>query len=104
MKKIKFKDIIITVIYTFLIGYFSYHAINGQRGVLSLLEFSSKLNKLKAELDEKRAERLKLEHQVNLLHANSLDLDLLEERAKAVLSHSKTNEIVVITDENKKAD
>jgi cell division protein FtsB len=43
-----------------------------------------------------RVERATLEHRVVRLRPESLDLDLLDERARAVLNLSSPDEIVVI--------
>lgn len=97
----KFK--IRTLVFTFgclaLILYFSYHMITGGRGIIAYFQLKSEISNLYAELDQVRAERLNLEHKANLLKSQSLDIDLLEQRAKEVLGYAKPHEVLFITSE-----
>jgi len=70
--------------------------ISGSRGILAFFKLNSQLSSLHAELDNYRAERLTIEHKVNLLKSDSLDLDLVEEQAKRVLGYAKAKEEVFI--------
>jgi len=67
--------------------------------MLAYFKLSSQIAALHSELDQVRAERLNLEHKANLLKSDSLDLDLLEEQAKAILGYTKVKELVYIEDE-----
>jgi cell division protein FtsB len=75
-----------------LIFYFLYHAINGERGIISYWALSRQLSKYQAELDAIRSERLHFEHRVNLMRSESLDLDLLEEQSRKILGYAKSSE------------
>ncbi len=79
-----------------LICYFSYHIVSGSRGILAYFKLNSQLASLQTELEEARSERLGLEQKTNLLKSSSLDLDLLEEQAKSILSFAKSTEILLI--------
>ena len=70
--------------------------VSGGRGILAYLTLNSQISTLHADLDLIRAERLNLEHKVNLLKSDSLDLDLVEEQAKIVLGYAKKNEQIFI--------
>lgn len=99
-KSYKVRNIVLTFIMSFLILYFIYHSFSGERGVFVYLKLGTQYKELQNELESTRAERLAIEHKVNLLQNNSLDLDLLEEQAKSVLSYAKENEDVYIKEEN----
>lgn len=74
--------------------YFTYHLFQGERGVLSMLSLKRELAKDKELLAEKEKKKNQLKHQVHLLHPDSLDLDMLEERARVVLNYAYPDEIV----------
>jgi cell division protein FtsB len=74
--------------------YLCFHAVSGERGVVALFKESRKLEELKAELAEVVAERETLDAKVHGLSSNSLDLDLLDERARLVLGMAGKNEVV----------
>jgi len=94
----KSKSSAVIVVLMFLCGYFSYFAIRGERGILRYLYLQEKVaeaEKMSANYTKKRTE---LEQKVNLLSSNSLDLDLLDERARAVLNVIGDNEFIIIDD------
>lgn len=93
-KKEKKSHIISTTLFVLLFSYFCYHAISGDRGLLALIQYNKRVDRLHAEADTIRAERLQLEHRVSLLKPNSLDLDLLEEQARKLLGYAHKNETV----------
>lgn len=77
-----------------LLAYFCYHAISGDRGLLSLVELDNKVQQSRQELDRASAERLRLEHKVSLLRDESLDLDMLDEQARKLLGYVAEDEII----------
>jgi cell division protein FtsB len=72
---------------------FGYHALQGEYGVFSLMRIEAREQALSAQLDELRAERAHLENLVARLSPGYLDLDLLDERSRAVLGHMRADEI-----------
>lgn len=76
--------------------YFAYHAVQGDRGIRSLLDYESKVEQTTIQLAKIKSNRQKLEHRVSLLRSDNLDPDLLEERARAVLNFAHPNEIAII--------
>lgn len=71
--------------------------ISGGRGIVAYFKLNNEISTLYAELESVRAERINLEHKANLLKSKSLDIDLLEERAKEVLGYAKIQETLYIT-------
>lgn len=98
--KIRIRTLLLTTSCLGLILYFSYHMITGGRGIIAYFKLKSEISHLYAELDQVRAERLNLEHKANLLKSQSLDIDLLEQRAKEVLGYAKPHEVLFITSED----
>ena len=80
------------------VGYFAYHAINGQRGMLALRQLSQQVAVASLELATVRSERKELEHNVSLLHPESLDPDMLDERVRLMLGYGYPDDIVVLPD------
>lgn len=77
--------------------YFSYYIIQGDRGFRTLLDYRAKITETRAQLDEIRQKRKKLEKRVSLLRPDSLDPDLLEERVRIVLNYAEKDEFAIIT-------
>jgi cell division protein FtsB len=72
---------------------FGYHALQGDYGVFSLMRIEAREQALHGQLAELRAERAHLENLVTRLSPGFLDLDLLDERTRAVLGHMRADEI-----------
>jgi cell division protein FtsB len=79
-----------------LIGYFGYHLVEGDRGLVAWMQLSQQIRDANATLGELRGERQALERRVSLLRPEHLDRDLLDERARATLNYTAPNEIVIL--------
>ena len=80
------------------LGYFAYHAVEGKNGLLALLDLNAEMAELEATASEFHTEKEMLERKVSSLRRDNLDLDLLDERARAVLGFQEEGEIVIYTD------
>jgi cell division protein FtsB len=78
-----------------LVGYFSYHLVQGDRGLVAWARLNQEIQAAQAEYTSVEAERQALDRRVNLLRANHLDRDMLDERARATLNLVGPNEIVI---------
>ncbi len=78
-----------------LVIYFIYHLIQGERGVLSWMRLKQRIDVAEKRLDEVQMEQNALEQRVHLLRPDSLDPDMLEERARVVLNFARKDEIIV---------
>jgi len=81
------------------IGYFAFHAVEGDRGVIALRDVRLKVEerrKMAAELSKARSF---LEHRVRLLRPDSLDPDMLDERARAMLNLGGDKETVILLED-----
>jgi cell division protein FtsB len=79
-----------------VIGYFAYHAVEGDRGLRAYFALSLQTELARAERDVLREERETIEQRVNLLKPDSLDLDMLDERARNVLNKVHEDDLVIL--------
>ena len=82
-------------------GYFIYHAVQGDRGILAWLRVNQQLEAAQVELTQSATDRAALEQRVALLNNSSLDLDMLEERARIMLNFSDPDDVVIFLPSNK---
>ena len=80
---------------TALIAYFGYHAVQGDRGLIAWWNLRHGLEKADYELAAVTAQKKTLEHRVTLLRPESLDRDMLEERARAMLGVVHKDDLIV---------
>ena len=76
-------------------GYFAYHAVQGDRGIIAWLVLNQQIREAHATQADLAAERATLEQRVELLQPSSLDPDLLEERARVMLNFAHADELVI---------
>ena len=79
-----------------MIGYFWFHAYTGQRGLHAKHEIDQQMSELTAELDRLKVEHGHWERKVALLRSNSIDPDLLDERARTLLNLSHPNDLIMM--------
>ena len=80
-----------------LVGYFSYHAIEGDRGVRAYFKLDRDIAEAQIAKAGVSSQRAALEARVAMLSPGSLDTDLLEERARVVLGFVPADSLVVST-------
>ncbi len=78
-----------------VVGYFTYHAVQGDKGIHSYLKVNRDVRDAREKLDGIQSVRMELEHRVKGLRDTSLDLDLLEERARIVLNLMRDDELLI---------
>lgn len=79
-----------------LMIYFAFHAINGDRGLLKYLYLRQEIAEAQKIAGHYNSQKLKLEEKVKHLSNSSLDLDLLEERARIVLNLAGQDEFIIL--------
>jgi cell division protein FtsB len=85
----------VPVVCAALAFYFAYHAVIGDNGILAWRELQHEEVRLKQQLAGARARRLELEHRVTLMRPESLDPDMLDERARETLNLANPNDITI---------
>lgn len=77
-----------------IFSYFGYQLFHGERGLMALVQLSSRVRHLEESLDSLRSKRIQLEHHVSLLKSDSLDLDMLDEQTRHVLGVASPEELI----------
>ena len=78
------------------LGYFGFHAMNGELGVVGRAMIERQVAELEGELQLLVAERQELAARVSLLRPERLDPDMLDERARLYLNLVHPDELVVL--------
>lgn len=76
--------------------YFSYHAIQGARGLRRMEQVTEEIRLAQQIADETQYEKEILQRKVRALSSEELDLDLLEEAAIRVLNMSDPKQKVIL--------
>jgi cell division protein FtsB len=86
-----------TALLAFLIFYFGFQALTGDRGLLSLNRRNETLEAKTVELARLRSERQELQVRARLLRDEHLSADLLDERARSLLGFADPRDYVIRT-------
>ena len=78
-----------------LAGYFVYHAVQGDRGIVAWMQLNQQIRVAEDERAKTDAEREGMEQRVALLSNSSLDLDMLEERARVMLNFAHPDDLMI---------
>jgi len=87
-----------TAALAFLVFFFGFHALTGERGLLMQRQRSEVLAERQAELKKLEATRTALEIQARYLRTENLSADLLEERAHRLLGFVDPRDYVIRQD------
>jgi len=96
-KNIPLSQIVTGLISVFLFAYFTYHLVYGELGYFSMRKEKAILKEVENTHEELEKERVGLENRVKRLRSDSLDIDVLDERARDVLGYVKEDEVIIIT-------
>ena len=91
----RFNQIIGPLIALLLMIYFGYHIVQGERGLFSWMRLRQKVTESEQHLAQIQSEKETLERRVHLLRPDSVDQDMLEERAREVLNLGHPDEVVI---------
>ena len=80
-----------------LIGYFGVNAYTGKYGLQAQAALDQEMIALTSELARLKQERMTLEQRVSLLRADTLDPDMLDERARFQLEFAHPRDLVRVT-------
>ncbi len=78
-----------------VLAYLGYHAVSGDSGAVAYIRLKKIVAEKQAELDSKKDEFKSLEQKVKLLSDKTLDLDLLDERCRAINNLSDASDCIV---------
>ncbi len=82
-------------------GYLVWGASNGEHGLNARLKFDAEAAELMAQLSALKDERARWERRVASLRPESVDRDLLDEEAHAMLDRVAKDEVVIFTESGK---
>jgi cell division protein FtsB len=92
----RFQPALLPVIGLVLFGYFVFHAIQGERGIVAWLVLKQEIRAAEARETALAGEVATLERRVALLSPDSLDPDMVEERARLMLNYAHADELVIM--------
>ena len=78
------------------IGYFGVNAFTGNHGLRAQLDLDQQLGEMQVELRQVKAERANWERRVALLRSDRLDPDMLNERARSLLSYVDRRDLTIL--------
>ena len=90
------RHIVAPVLGAAVVGYFAYHAVQGDRGIKAYLELKQDAEHLRQDVAHLSDKRFVLENRVARLRPDGLDLDLLEERAREQFNLVQPDEAVIL--------
>jgi cell division protein FtsB len=79
-----------------IISYFGVNAYTGKYGLNARIELDQEIVALTAELSRLKSERLAAEKRVSLLRSDTVDPDMLDERARRQLDYAHPRDLVKI--------
>ena len=94
-KQSKTRPLLLPFFSLLIMGYFAYHAVEGDYGLFALGKLKDRVALLETQLAAARAEREKMESHVSLMRPESLDRDMIDERAREALNMTDAKDIVI---------
>jgi cell division protein FtsB len=79
-----------------VIGYFGVNAYTGNHGLRAQQDLDQQFAMLNDELSRLKQERAAWQHRVNLLQSSSIDPDMLDERARAMLNYLDPRDLTLV--------
>ena len=89
------RQLMLPTCFLLLIGYFLFHALHGGYGVYSLTAMKARSDSLEADLLALRLVREAKEHRIALFRRETLDPDMMDERARANMNVAHHDEVVI---------
>ena len=89
------RQILVPIVFAMMFGYFGYHLVNGDRGLLAMAHLQREVQIADQNLAEAEATRKIWERRVAALRNQSLEPDMLDERARVLLNFARKDDIIV---------
>jgi cell division protein FtsB len=89
------KGVLVPALFLAVSGYFAWHAVHGERGLMARDKRQGDIVAARAALQQAEAERDAMERRVAGLRGDRLDRDQLEERARSLLNMVGRDEVIV---------
>jgi cell division protein FtsB len=81
-----------------MVGFFGFHTIAGDRGILARPELERKIQLAEEQLTLLNKHHAFLEHRISLMQDESIDADMLEETAQSELGLYSPNDVIISID------
>lgn len=94
---IRARYIAMPVVMASILGYFGYHAVEGNNGLRANARLTQEIITLEKKAALVHDQRERLERRVALLRPDNLDPDLLAEQARKVLGYAHPDEVIVLS-------
>jgi cell division protein FtsB len=88
------RQILAPIIFATVFGYFGYHLVNGDRGLLAMVHLQREVLVAEQNFTEAETTRKIWERRVAALRNQSLDPDMLDERARVLLASTRAAELL----------
>jgi len=79
-----------------VIAYFAVNAYTGNHGLRAQQDLDRQYAELSAEIEQLKRERAEWQHRIKLLKSDSIDPDMLDERARAGLNYLDPREVTLM--------
>jgi len=79
-----------------VVGYFVYHSIQGERGILTWMQLQRHLLEAQTQLAQVIKDRQDLEERVQSLRPESINRDLLDQQVRLQLGYTHPDEVVIL--------
>ena len=89
------RGIVAPLVFLSLVGYFSWNATHGDRGLVAYAERQGLLKQAQQDLARAEADRAGWERRLAGLRNNHLDRDTLDERARSMLNLADPQDVIV---------
>ena len=83
-----------------VMGYFIYHSIQGERGLLAWFKLQERFYTVESQLREVVFEREELEEKVQALRPESINRDLLDQKKRKKLGYTHPDDVVILRLDN----
>ena len=87
---------VVPLICTSVLGYFGYHAVQGDRGMSAWLGLGQQIKRVEAQISVNRSELRRMERRVALMRGNGLSRDMLDERSREVLGYAHPDDLIIL--------
>lgn len=101
IRKIKFfvRAAIVPFLCLLLTFYFAYHAVVGEHGLRRMFRLKEELKITRKIAEEIHSRREQAQERVKMLSPDGIDIDVLDESARATLNLSDEKDFVIFADE-----
>ena len=95
LPRFRMRFYVLPFIFLMITHYFTYHLVQGERGLFRLFAVNKELNEAETLLKKSDHEKAVMESKINSLSSDSLSADMLDELGRKELGFIKSDEYVI---------